>query len=287
MWTSISAGCSAPSGSGAARCLLATVVCRRALLCRREYDVARISERDAAPDRIAPAGIQRRQSGTAADRRTAPSTNPAFASQVQVLRSVDLIKQVAREMKLHRAAGIRSDGRPFGGFRYAGDARHQEEPARHAAGRARPEGVRRRSCRSIRSRNRASSRSSFTSKDPTAGRRHPECDGKGLSCRCRAAPSSIPIPRPAAGWSPRSPICAKRCGTPKPRLPTIERRPICLLDRRDRRHVCDQATERYFDRACPRARRARQCRGPRRKRARSTCKRPRRRYAERRRRLRR
>ncbi len=59
----------------------------------------------------------------------------------------------------------------------------------------------------------------FTSKDPKLAAAHSECHGECLSRRRRAAPSSIPIPRPPAGWSRRSTACARRSATPNRRLP--------------------------------------------------------------------
>ena len=75
------------------------------------------------------------------------------------------------------------------------------------------------------------------------------------SCRCRAAPSSIPIPRPAAGWSRRSPICARRFATPRRRSPNYRASSDLLLTGETGGTFADQATERYLHRACPRARR--------------------------------
>ena len=152
----------------------------------------------------------------------------AVTSQIQVVLSRDLAREVIKKENLadnpefDPAVGgtsvLQIDARPV---------RHRprsERRCRRKSARSNPITT---GSTSMRSKNRASSPSTSRRPIPISPPASPTRSPRLIS-RCSRRRSRIRPAPPATGWPARSPICAPRWPTPKPRSRTIAPSPICL-----------------------------------------------------------
>ena len=152
---------------------------------------------------------------------TAATIDPeAVTSQIQIVLSRDLAREVIKKEKLADNPEFDPRRRPIAAENDARPVRHRPRPERDVAGRAHA-GSLLRPAQRLCDRKIARDRHQFLFGQSGSRRPRRQCDRRRPICRCSRPPSRIRPAPPALGWPAKSTRCARRWPTPRPRSSNI------------------------------------------------------------------